>query len=166
MKIGLPKRKRSYSNHPISGAFAVSFREVVGKQTLGAAPFYFSSIHPKHTKHGSHLSWNERIMDLNGKKIKARRGSSRRLVLASKIDHLEVSLSFELLKSLIDIIDIMFTQKVPSRTEKSWVVPWGLSMQPQIMFLFYELLSFLTPPCWWFKHPANHLFLPLSTTGL
>ncbi len=26
-KIGYPKRKRSYSNHPFSGAFAVSFRE-------------------------------------------------------------------------------------------------------------------------------------------
>ncbi len=27
LKIGNPKRKRSYSNHPFSGAFAVSFRE-------------------------------------------------------------------------------------------------------------------------------------------
>ena len=27
LKIGHPKRKRSYSNHPFSGAFAVSFRD-------------------------------------------------------------------------------------------------------------------------------------------
>ena len=27
LKIGNPKRKRSYSNHPFSGALAVSFRE-------------------------------------------------------------------------------------------------------------------------------------------
>ena len=31
LKIGHPKRKQSYSNHPLSGALAVSFREGSGK---------------------------------------------------------------------------------------------------------------------------------------
>ncbi len=36
-----PKRKRSYSNHPFSGAFAVSFREGTGEN---ANPRYFENI--------------------------------------------------------------------------------------------------------------------------
>ena len=35
LKIGHPKRKQSYSNHPFSGAFAVSFREGMWSFTRG-----------------------------------------------------------------------------------------------------------------------------------